>query len=485
MNVTLPIHQHALRCANKPALIAGTQTLTYAQLDRSIWSAASYFRRVGLVAGDRLAVIISSPLLHMIATLGLARLGSACFVAAADESPADIRAIMQRIEARALICARPMAEFSDIAQFVVEPSSFSAPQRASASLLCHDSDRVLRFLTSSGTTGKPKLFGVSHDVLARRLQRYRFAVPTAASDVFLSAPHIAFPTTFVKSVQALTIGATAVLRPPTASIEDIAGFIAKFHVNRLFAVPSMLRSLVERPATWAALKSLSAIETSTAVVTHSLRERVLEHLTHGLYLNYGTNEAALLTAGGGIALIRTANTVGYPLPGCDVEIVDGEGQEVLPGVVGQVRARHDALIEGYFDDPEATARLFRGGWCYTGDHACWSDDGQLIFKGRVDDMMVFDGINIYPMEIETCLQEHPAVAEAISFPVGSHRFGDVPIAAVRVSAEVTEEALIGFSKERLGARYPRKVLIVDDFPRNAVGKPLKREMAARIRRTLS
>ena len=70
-----------------------------------------------------------------------------------------------------------------------------------------------------------------------------------------------------------------------------------------------------------------------------------------------------------------------------------------------MRARHDALIAGYYDDPEATRRLFRDGWCYTGDHACWTDDGQLIFKGRADDMMIFDGINIYPMEIETCLQQ--------------------------------------------------------------------------------
>src|SRR5687767_8083563 len=98
-------------------------------------------------------------------------------------------------------------------------------------------------------------------------------------------------------------------------------------------------------------------------------------------------------------------------------------------------------------------------------------------------MMIFDGINVYPMEIENCLQQHPLVVEAISFPIASARVGEIPVAAVRIAAEVTEAELIGFAKERLGARHPRKVLIVDDFPRNALGKPLKREMAARIRLT--
>jgi acyl-CoA synthetase (AMP-forming)/AMP-acid ligase II len=100
-------------------------------------------------------------------------------------------------------------------------------------------------------------------------------------------------------------------------------------------------------------------------------------------------------------------------------------------------------------------------------------------------MMNFDGMNVYPMEIETCLQQHPAVIEAVSFPLRSQSLGDVPLAAVRTSAEVSEAELVGFARERLGARYPRKVLIVGDFPRNAAGKPLKRELAAQLRRSLS
>jgi acyl-CoA synthetase (AMP-forming)/AMP-acid ligase II len=138
------------------------------------------------------------------------------------------------------------------------------------------------------------------------------------------------------------------------------------------------------------------------------------------------------------------------------------------------------MIASYFDDAAADERFFRNGWFHPGDLACWSGDGQLIFKGRADDMMIFDGINIFPGEIESCLQEHPAIVEAIAFPLPSVRRGDIPAAAVRVRAEVSEAELIGFARERLGLGHPRKVLITEDFPRNPMGKPLRREIARMI-----
>src|SRR5687767_13042466 len=99
MNVTMPIHHHARRHPNKLAMISGGKQLTCEQLDRLVWGAAAYFRTTGLATGDRVAVIIANPMLHMIVTLALARLGAACFVAAIDDSPSHSRAVMQRIQA--------------------------------------------------------------------------------------------------------------------------------------------------------------------------------------------------------------------------------------------------------------------------------------------------------------------------------------------------------------------------------------------------
>lgn len=231
----------------------------------------------------------------------------------------------------------------------------------------------------------------------------------------------------------------------------------------------------------AALRKLSVLAVGGATVSRSLRERVLRELTPGLHIGYATNETALLTSIGGMAALGRADTIGYPLPSGEVQIVDVAGQALPPDVVGQIRVRSDAMVRGYVDDPEAERMQFRDGWFYPGDLGCGSHDGQVIFKGRADDLMIFSGVNIYPLEIEACLQAHPRVVEAVSFPIKSDRHGDIPMAAVRVRGEVSEEELIGFAKERLGARHPRKVLVVDDFPRNEAGKPLTREMARMLR----
>jgi acyl-coenzyme A synthetase/AMP-(fatty) acid ligase len=168
------------------------------------------------------------------------------------------------------------------------------------------------------------------------------------------------------------------------------------------------------------------------------------------------------------------------VPHGEFEIVDDRGRAVPPGVVGEIRARHAPMIESYFDDPALDARCFRDGWFHPGDLACWSEDGQVLFKGRVDDMMIFHGVNIYPAEIEHCLGEHTAVVEAAAFPLPAGDRGEMPVAAVRLRAEVAEAELVGFCKDRLGMRHPRRVVTVEDFPRTPMGKPLKRELATRM-----
>jgi acyl-coenzyme A synthetase/AMP-(fatty) acid ligase len=166
------------------------------------------------------------------------------------------------------------------------------------------------------------------------------------------------------------------------------------------------------------------------------------------------------------------------VPGVVLEIVETDGRPVAAGAIGELRTSSDTMVRGYLDDPAADRRHYRNGWFYPGDLACWSEDGQVIFKGRADDMMIFNGINIYPREIEICLQEHPDVLEAISFPLRSERHGDIPAVAVRLRTAVSEDALLGFAREHLGPRAPRRVIVVEHLPRNAAGKPLVRELAA-------
>ena len=142
------------------------------------------------------------------------------------------------------------------------------------------------------------------------------------------------------------------------------------------------------------------------------------------------------------------------------------------------------MISGYVDEPAETTQAFRDGWFYAGDLAEFTPDGELIHHGRADDLMILDGINIYPGEIENVLLRHPAVAEAAAFPIRSVARGDIPIAAVITKSQASEDELLSHCRSWLGLHAPHGLMIVPKLPRNAVGKLLKNELVRLFRRQL-
>ncbi|MEN9316130.1 MAG: hypothetical protein RIS35_2523 [Pseudomonadota bacterium] len=138
------------------------------------------------------------------------------------------------------------------------------------------------------------------------------------------------------------------------------------------------------------------------------------------------------------------------------------------------------MIDGYLGDPEATARQFRGGWFYPMDLGRLEPDGQLVFCGRADDMMIVNGINLYPAEVERCLMSHPAVRDCVAFPVPHPVHQDVPVCAVVVDPMIhtTAGELRDHVCRRIGAYALGSVLILDRIPRNAQGKPVRAELLA-------
>jgi acyl-CoA synthetase (AMP-forming)/AMP-acid ligase II len=130
------------------------------------------------------------------------------------------------------------------------------------------------------------------------------------------------------------------------------------------------------------------------------------------------------------------------------------------------------VIAGYHDDPAATRKAFRGGWFRTGDLVRALPDGQLVYCGREDHMMIMNGVNIHPAEIERTLCEHPAVADAAAVPLRHPVHQEVPVCAVvlRPGIPVTDRELLAFAERRLGFRGPRGIVVLDEIPRNAQGK---------------
>ena len=201
-------------------------------------------------------------------------------------------------------------------------------------------------------------------------------------------------------------------------------------------------------------------------------------MTPLLYVRYAATECgAIAMAGPGEH--DDDESVGTPLPGVDLTIVGEDDEPVPAGGTGHIRLRAPGMASGYLDGGEQTASRFRDGWFWPGDMGRFRDDGSLVVLGRQDDMMILNGLNIFPVEIERVLERHPAVSVAAALPIASRIHGNIPVAAVelKTGAKASAEELQDYAREHLALRSPRRVIVMEKLPRNSQGKLLRLEIA--------
>ena len=183
---------------------------------------------------------------------------------------------------------------------------------------------------------------------------------------------------------------------------------------------------------------------------------------------------------------RKVGSIGLPIWGTEAKVVDANDEEVERGERGELVLRGHHIMKGYHKKPEATAEAMKNGWFHTGDLATMDEDGYIFIVDRVKDMVVRGGYNVYPREVEEAIYEHEGVAEVAVIGVPHEELGE-EVAAVVVMKEgenATEEEIIAFARERVARfKYPRSVTFMEDLPKTATGKILKRELAAEAART--
>jgi acyl-coenzyme A synthetase/AMP-(fatty) acid ligase len=237
------------------------------------------------------------------------------------------------------------------------------------------------------------------------------------------------------------------------------------HVNELIAMsnPSLFSGMRIRPG--------------GAEVPSQLRQSFLNNVSQSLYVRYATTET------GAIAMATPSHhdedaTSGYPLDDVEIQVVDHE-EKILPkGEVGEIRVSAPGMATAYYDSVAQTQLRFRGGWFYPNDMGYIRDDGQLVIKGRKDDMINLNGINIFPVDIERVLESHPEVKRAVALGIGSSIHGQIPVAVVELIDVngVTDVALQDFARAHLALRYPRRIKFVENMPINHQGKILRHEI---------
>ena len=259
--------------------------------------------------------------------------------------------------------------------------------------------------------------------------------------------------------------------------------IERERITSFGGVPTMVWQVLESPNFEKTdTSSVQSIGYGGAPAPPELVKRIKQHFPKVSPGNgYGMTETSSLAVGnGGADYLRKPESVGRPSPVNDIMIADDDGNEVPTGELGEVLMRGPNVVKGYWNKPEATAETFRNGWLHSGDIGRVDDEGFLYIVDRAKDMVIRGGENIYSVEIETVLYEHPDVSEAAVVGIPHQVLGEEVAAVVKrvPGAEVTEEQLKDHVSQRLAAfKVPVRILVTDEeLPRNPAGKVLKRDL---------
>jgi long-chain acyl-CoA synthetase len=339
-------------------------------------------------------------------------------------------------------------------------------------------------LYTSGTTGRPKGAELTHGNLTRNAEVVlNHVLRIGPEDVLFGGLPLfhSFGQTVTLNA-AILAGASLSLLPrfdPGAALSLLAS-----HRATVFAgVPTMYTAFLGVPDA-PELPALRACVSGGAALPVEVLRQFEKSFGCIVLEGYGLSETSPVASFNHPDVERKPGSIGTPVSGVEMRVVDGTGEEIEPGEVGEIAIRGHNVMKGYWHMPEATAEaLSEDGWFRTGDMGKMDADGYYFIVDRKKDLIIRGGYNVYPREVEEVLYEHPAVAEAAVIGLRHDSLGEEVAAAVALTpgAAVTPAELRDYVKAQVAAyKYPRQVWFVDALPKGPTGKTLKREIVAPV-----
>lgn len=485
----------------KTAIVCGNHAVSYREFDAWVDRIAASLQRDGVAPRGVAAICASSSIEYVALFVGALRAGAAAAPLPTSATPEQLQAMLQDCGASHVFLDKSNASYlaevlPDVSakQVLMDESAgacalpaWLAPEGAKPRLVEIEPEQAFNIIYSSGTTGTPKGIVQSHRM---RWPHNHLADPPGYGPgaVALISTPLYSNTTLVSLIPALAGGGTVVLMPkfePRRFLE-----LSQAHkVTHAMLVPVQYRRILNDPDfDRFDLSSYIMKFATSAPFSAELKAEVLKKWPGGLIEYYG------MTEGGGSCVLlahehpKKLATVGKPMEGHDIRLIDEEGRELSHGEIGEVVGRSSSMMSGYHNRPESTAQA---AWTSpeglmfirTGDLAMRDEDGFFTLIGRKKDMIISGGINIYPVDLEAALLAHPGVREAAVVGVRSERWGETPVAFVTVNAGngADAETLREFANSRLGkTQRIAHLRIVDALPRSAIGKILKRELQTQL-----
>lgn len=485
----------AIHRPDHPALIQGDRTLSFAQLDRYMSKVAAALQRDGAKPDDALAICAYNSIDYAAVFLGALRAGLAIAPLAPSASPESLLTMLTDALPRLVFLDAHAEEHLkgvtnqlpcpflqlDQSSTLMDWLGDAAPEPIQI-----QPEWAFNIIYSSGTTGEPKGIVQSHAMRWAHIRRSAAYGYGDNATTLISTP-LYSNTTLVAFLPTLALGSTVVLMAKFEAGEYLQ-LAQRYQVTHTMLVPVQYQRIMARADfDQYDLSHFRYKMCTSAPFSAALKADVLARWPGGLIDTYG------MTEGGGTCILAAhehpdkLHTVGKPAEGHDIRVIDDAGNALPEGAIGEIVGHSPAMMTGYLNKPEKTAeaewfdpsgkRFIR-----TGDVGRFDAEGFLTLLDRKKDMIISGGFNLYPSDLEAILREHLAIADVAVVGVSSTRWGETPVAFVVLAPGATDtpEALLGWFNDRVGkTQRLARLQYINELPRSAIGKVLKRELRDR------
>lgn len=460
------------RFGEAEAVVDGELRLSFTELAERVRRAAGAFASAGIDKGDRVAIWAPNSAEWIISAFGLLTAGGVLVPVNTRYKADEAFDIVSRSGAKVLLVQQGFLGTQYRGPDGVPVIDLKSGFLSSGEFFEREvsGSDIADIMYTSGTTGRPKGVMMNHAQTLRLFSEWCDLADLREGDRYLIVNPFFHMFGYKAGMIASMIRGATIYPVPVLDVDEVLDLVERERITMLPGPPTLYQSLLAATDSGRDLSSLRAAVTGSADIPVELIRRIKNDLPfETIMTGYGLSEGGTATASrAGDTFEQIATTVGTPCEGVELRIAED----------GEVLIRGYNVMQGYLDDPVATAEAIdTEGWLHTGDLGSLDDDGRLKIIGRKKDMFIVGGFNAYPAEIEGFLLEHPAVAQAAVIGVPDDRMGEVCKAVIVAKAPVSESDLIAWSRERMaGFKVPRYVEFLSELPTNATGKVVKDQL---------
>ena len=500
------LKEHATKRPKATAYFVGDRKISFKRLLLKVDTFARFLELMGLHKGDRLALVMANSVEFVVALLAAQKLGATPVPINNFLKEEEILYILNDCQAKFLVAS---AQYSKELQNVLERSPVErivwegeyngldehniAFSEILENLESHeqltqpvDIDDLAVIIYTSGTTGKPKGAMLSYrNIFSNILGIEQLLKITPKERFIVYLPMFHSFTLTVTVLMPLYFGSPVVIVRSIMPFSNIIKQVLLKRVSFFVGVPDVYNALSKAKLPWYFhwFNRVKFYVSGAAALPEDTLKRFRQKFKKGVLLEgYGLSEASPVVAVN-LPNKQKPKSVGPAIPGVTVKIVDDDMVELPHGQIGEIIVKGDNVMQGYLGRPEATAETIVNGWLKTGDLGYMDEDGFIFIVDRKKDLIISKGINIYPREIEEVLMNHPAVKAAAVIGMKDEKSGEVPVAYIELEegVKVSESEIRRYLKEHLANfKIPKAIHFIEELPKNATGKVLKRVLKERI-----